>query len=178
MQPNSSTKKIKVPIDNNKYVISIDPGLQGSLCLYNISTNKVVEILNTPTYKKDKKTWLDGKNIYNKLKEWSLLTNKVIIETQTIMRGRDGTKSAITTMTNFGMLMGILSTLDFEVIEVAPKIWQAVMLKDVIDIGEPIKLKPTKRKSLILTREFNPKGDGQADAICLALWYKQAINIK
>ena len=78
--------------DNDKYVIAIDPGLSGAMCLYNISTDKVVEILNTPTYKKDKKTWLHGLNIYNKLKEWSLLTNKVIIETQTIMRGKDGTK--------------------------------------------------------------------------------------
>ena len=163
--------------DNDKYVIAIDPGLSGAMCLYNISTDKVVEILNTPTYKKDKKTWLHGLNIYNKLKEWSLLTNKVIIETQTIMRGKDGTKSAQTTMKNFGMLIGILSTLEFIIHEVAPISWQSVMLKDVIDPGEPIKMKPTKRKSMILTKEFNPKNADQADAICLAAYYKKIIHI-
>lgn len=159
-----------------QYVISLDPGLNGALCLYNLTTNKVVEVLNTPTYKKDKKTWLHGKNIYNKLQEWSLYTNKVIIETQVIMRGKDGTKSAQTTLKNFGMLLGILSTLDFEITEVMPKIWQSVLLTDVIDTGEPVRLKPTKRKSMILTREFNPKNSDQADAICLAIYYKTLIK--
>lgn len=153
-----------------QYVISVDPGLQGSLCLYNISTSKVIEVLNTPTYKKDKKTWLHCKNIYIKLHEWSLLTNKVIIETQTIT-GRDGNKSAMTTLKNYGMLIAILSILDFIIEEVAANHWQSIMLKDVIDPGEPIKMKPTKRKAMVLTKEFNPKGDGQADAISLALFY-------
>jgi hypothetical protein len=155
---------------NNSYVIAIDPGLSGALCLYNITTNKVVEVLNTPTYKKDKKTWLHGKNIYNKLQEWSLLTNKVIIETQTIT-GRDGNKSAMTTLKNFGMLLGILSTLDFIIEEIAANHWQSIILKDVIDPGEPIKMKPTKRKAMVLTKEFNPKNDGQADCIALAIYY-------
>jgi hypothetical protein len=162
--------------DSDRYVISIDPGLSGCLCLYNLTTSKVVEILNTPTYKKDKKTWLHGKNIYIKLQEWSLLTNKVIIETQVIMRGKDGTKSAQTTLKNFGMLLGILSTLDFEVIEVMPKIWQSLLLNDIIDPGEPISMKPTKRKSMILTKEFNPKNSDQADAIALAIYYKTLIK--
>jgi hypothetical protein len=169
----SSNKIVK---DNNKYVISLDPGLEGALCLYNLTTDKVIEVLNTPTYKKDKKTWLHGKNIYTKLQEWSLLTNKVIIETQTIMSGRDGTKSAKTTMKNFGMLLGILSTLDFEIIEVEPRVWQSIVLKNVIDPGLPLKLKPTKRKSMVLTRDFNPKNDGQADAIAIALYYKTLLT--
>ena len=79
-------------------------------------------------------------------------------------------------MRNFGMLIGILSTLDFEVIEVLPKIWQAILLADIIDPGEPIKMKPTKRKSMILTKEFNPKNPDQADAICLATYYKTLIK--
>ena len=160
----------------DKYVIAIDPGLTGSLCLYNLTTSKVVEVLNTPTYKKDKKTWLYGKNIYNKLQEWRLLTDKVIIETQVIMRGKDGTKSAQTTMKNYGMLMAILEILGFEVTEVLPKIWQSALLSDIIDPGEPVRLKPTKRKSMILTKEFNPKNDGQSDAICLAIYYKTLIK--
>ena len=162
--------------NKDKYVIAIDPGLTGSLCLYNLTTSKVVEVLNTPTYKKDKKTWLHNKNIYNKLQEWSLLTNKVIIETQVIMRGKDGTKSAQTTMKNYGMLMAILEILGFEVTEVLPKIWQSALLSDIIDPGEPVRLKPTKRKSMILTKEFNPKNDGQSDAICLAIYYKTLIK--
>lgn len=159
-----------------QYVISIDPGLNGAMCLYNITTDKVVEVLNTPTYKKDKKTWLHGKNIYNKLQEWSLLTNKAIIETQTIMSGRDGTKSSKTTMRNFGYLLGVLATLDFVVGEIAPTTWQAKMLKDVVDPGEPIKMKPTKRKSMILTKEFNPKNSDQADAIAMAMYYKTTLK--
>jgi hypothetical protein len=162
--------------DKSVYVIAIDPGLRGALCLYNITTSKVIEVLNTPTYKKDKKTWLHGKNIYNKLQEWRLLTDKVIIETQVIMRGKDGTKSAQTTLKNFGMLIGILSTLDFEIIEVMPKIWQSALLTDIIDPGEPIRLKPTKRKSMELTKEFNPKNSDQADAICLAQFYAKTYK--
>lgn len=163
--------------DKSVYVISIDPGLSGSLCLYCISTNKVIEVLNTPIYKKDKKTWLHGKNIYIKLKEWSLLTNKVIIETQIIMRGKDGTKSAMTTLKNFGMLLGILSTLDFEVTEVLPKIWQSLLLTDIIDPGEPIKMKPTKRKSMVFAREINPKNSDQADAYCIACYYAKTHKV-
>lgn len=169
------SKKTKT-ISNDKYVIGIDPGLTGAMCLYNITTNKVVEVLNTPTYKKDKKKLLNGLLISNKLEEWYKLTTKVVIESQTIIRGKDGTKSAMSTMRNFGYLLGILDSLDFEVIEVSPSAWQSTLLKDVVDPGEPIKLKPTKRKSLVLTRDFNPKGDGQADAICLAIWYKTTIN--
>jgi hypothetical protein len=155
----------------NKYVIAIDPGLTGALCLYNLTTSKVVEVLNTPIYKKDKKVWLHGKNIYNKLQEWRLLTDKAIIETQVIMRGKDGTKSAQTTLKNFGMLLGILSTLDFEVTEVMPKIWQSALLSDIIDPGEPIKLKPTKRKSMVFAKDINPKNDGISDAYAIACYY-------
>ena len=169
------SKKTKTT-SNDKYVIGIDPGLTGAMCLYNITTNKVVELLNTPTYKKDKKKLLNGLLISNKLEEWYKLTTKVVIESQTIIRGKDGTKSAMSTMRNFGYLLGILDSLNFEIIEVSPITWQSTLLKDVIDPGEPVKLKSTKRKSLVLTKDFNPKGDGQADAICLAIWYKSNIN--
>jgi len=165
---------------NNQYIIGIDPGLTGAMCLYNLTNNTVVEVINTPTYKRDKKTYLDGLKIHDKLKEWVLLTSNVVIEIQTIMRGgkqgsnkMDGSKSSMTTMSNYGYLLAILDILQLNVIQVAPTTWQSLMLKDVIDPGEPIKLKPTKRKSLVLTREFNPKNDGQADAICLAMYYKQ-----
>jgi hypothetical protein len=161
----------------DKYVISLDPGLQGAMCLYNITTSKVVEVLNTPTYKKDKKTWLHGKNIYNKLEEWSLLTNKVIIETQVIMRGKDGTKSAQTTLSNFGYLLGILDSLEFVVEQVMPKIWQASMLTDIIDPGEPIKLKPTKRKSMVFAKDINPKNDGISDAYTIACYYAKIHKV-
>jgi hypothetical protein len=89
---------------------------------------------------------------------------------------RDGGKSTITTLTNYGFLLGLLESLEFNITKVAPTTWQAVMLKDVIDPGQPIKMKPTKRKAMILTQQFHPKNDGQADAICIAMYYKATLN--
>jgi hypothetical protein len=163
--------------DKSVYVIGVDPGKTGALCLYNITTNKVVEVLNTPTYKKDKKVWLDGKKIYNKLQEWKLLTDKVIIETQVIMRGTDGTKSAQTTMSNFGYLLGILDSLEFVVEQVLPKTWQSSMLSDIPDPGEPVRLKPTKRKSLVFAKDINPKNDGISDAYTIACYYAKTHKV-
>jgi hypothetical protein len=157
------------------YVIAIDPGLTGGMCLYNLTSNKIIEVLNTPTYKKDKKSYLCSKNILVKLREWKLKTNNVVIEVQTVMK-RDGGKSTITTLRNYGFLLGLLESLELDIIEVAPTTWQAVMLKDVIDPGEPIKMKPTKRKAMMLTKKFHPKNDGQADAICIAMYYKTTLN--
>jgi hypothetical protein len=159
-----------------KYVISLDPGLGGALCLYNLSTDKVIEVLNTPTYRKDKKVWLHAKNIYIKLQEWRLLTDKAIIETQIIMRGKDGTKSAQTTMKNFGCLLSILDILEFKVVEVLPKTWQALLFKDILDPGEPLTMKPTKRKSMVFAKDINPKNPDQADAYCLCIYYKTLIK--
>lgn len=158
------------------YVISLDPGQSGALCLYNLTTDKVIEILNTPIYRKDKKIWLDGKKIYTKLQEWRLVTDKAIIETQIIMRGKDGTKSAQTTMKNFGYLLSILDILEFKVIEVLPKTWQAFLLKDIFDPGEPLTMKPTKRKSMVFAKDINPKNPDQADAYCLCIYYKTLIK--
>lgn len=156
------------------YIISIDPGLTGAICLYDLKANKVVEVMNTPTYKKDKKSYLDGRKILTILEGWLDKTTKAVIETQTVTN-RDGGKSTITTLRNYGYLLGLLASLDIQVVEVSPITWQSVMLKNVIDPGLPIKIKPTKRKSMVLTRDFNPKNDGQADAIAIALYYKTTI---
>lgn len=156
------------------YVISIDPGLTGAICLFDITNNKVVEVLNTPIYKKNKKSFLDPKRILEAFKRWNIVTKKVVIECQTVTN-RDGGKSTITTLRNYGFLLGLLASLELEVIEVSPITWQSVVLKNVIDPGSPVKLKPTKRKSLVLTKDFNPKNDGQADAIALAIWYKTTL---
>ena len=156
------------------FVIGIDPGLTGAICLYDLTNNKVIEVLNTPVYKKDKKSYLDPKRILEVFKKWSAQTKKVVIESQTVTN-RDGGKSTITTLRNYGFLLGLLASLELEVVEVCPVTWQSVLLKNVIDPGIPLKLKPTKRKSLILTKDFNPKNDGQADAIALAMWYKTII---
>ena len=156
------------------YIISIDPGLTGAICLYDLKANKVVEVMNTPTYKKDKKSYLDGRKILTILEGWLDKTTKAVIETQTVTN-RDGGKSTITTLRNYGYLLGLLASLDIQVIEVSPITWQSVMLKNVIDPGSPITIKPTKRKSMVLTRDFNPKNDGQADAIAIALYYKTTV---
>lgn len=156
------------------YIISIDPGLTGAICLYDLKANKVVEVMNNPTYKKDKKSYLDGRKILTILEGWLDKTTKAVIETQTVTN-RDGGKSTITTLRNYGYLLGLLASLDIEVVEVSPITWQSIMLKNVIDPGLPIRIKPTKRKSMVLTRDFNPKNDGQADAIAIAMWYKTTI---
>jgi hypothetical protein len=158
------------------YIISIDPGLTGAMCLYDLTKNKVVEVLNTPTYKKDKKNHLDGRKILTVLEGWLDKTTNAVIETQTVTN-RDGGKSTITTLRNYGYLLGLMASLDITVEEVSPITWQSIVLKNVIDPGLPLKLKPTKRKSMVLTRDFNPKNDGQADAIAIALWYRYKITL-
>lgn len=154
-----------------QYTVAIDPGLSGALCLYNNTTQTVEQIIDMPVKKipKTSKKILDPVLILATLSKWSGLTDVVYIENQTITN-RDGNKAALTTLKNYGILLGLLYASKYKITEVSAVTWQNTLLKGVVDPLTPARLKPSKRKSLVFTKQYGAKNDGQADAICIAIY--------
>ena len=165
--------------DKSVYVIAIDPGILGGLILYEKSVITktlrmplIKEVTKSKEGKKQTKNHLDAKKILQFLKECSEVTTTVVIESQRI-GSNDGYKSGMTTVMNYGFLLGLIASLDLNVVELAPRTWQTI-LAPVIDPGSPVNMKETKRKSLVLANSIlsiPTKYDGISDAVCLALYY-------
>jgi hypothetical protein len=84
-------------------------------------------------------------------------------------------KSSITTISNWGVILGLLRLIDIEPVIVGASTWQSKVFKDVI-IGQPCKnevSKLTKIKSLKVAAKLGYQGglDGVADSCCLAYYY-------
>lgn len=162
------------------YILGIDPGLKGAICL--MKDNIVQNVLPMPTKKVGKKSFIDIKAI----KEWvvgiSALyhIDKVLIEKQMVV-SKQGLSSSGKTMYQFGLLEGLFEGLNLDPIIVTPKKWQDEIFKHV-DESKMVTYNytATKLKSIAFveqrfgssylftsSRQKKPS-DGIADAICIA----------
>ena len=108
-------------------IISIDPGISGSICFF--EDGKILDVIEMPTMAEGKKTknkLMVHKFIMKSLKEPNLLIIKdikVIIEHVSAMPGQ-GVTSMFNFGQSFGILKGICSTMQLPMYFVRPAKWK------------------------------------------------------
>lgn len=168
------------------YVLGIDPGLKGGLCV--ISEEGIVDLIKMPTTSRPhrKGNWIDVEKIYDFISPYVQPTlNPVIehisIERQFILRSQ-GMSSGSKTMYQVGILYGLCWPLCNSLEEVNAKDWQKIIFPKVdetkiksYNYDSDTKLKSiayveqTYGSSYLFTSSRQTKpSDGLADAICIA----------
>jgi hypothetical protein len=155
------------------FIVGIDPGLSGAIAVLDSLINTVTTTYKMPTKRVNKKLVIDTKELLNIL-EGVCKNSIVVIEDVFIGKGMS-CKSSVTTVSNWGMIIGLLRLIDIEPVIVGASTWQSKVLKDVI-IGQPCKnevSKLTKIKSLKVAAKLGYQGglDGVADSCCIAYYY-------
>jgi hypothetical protein len=167
------------------FIVGLDPGLSGGIAVLDSLINTVTTTYKMPTKRVNKKLVIDTKELLNIL-EGVCKNSIVVIEDVFIGKGMS-CKSSVTTVSNWGMIIGLLRLIDIEPVIVGASTWQSKVLKDVV-IGlpsgckteQPLKnevSKLTKLKSLKLAAllGYNGPSDGVSDAVCIAYYYSKFI---
>ena len=159
----------------SSYILGIDPGLSGGFALTRwdgSGKREIVEAWNTPTFtvlrNKKNRRELDMPIIREILEcylPFNAIVDFAVIESQQAMPGQ-GVSTTFTTGKNYGILIGILNTLNIPTRIVAPQTWKRALgiTKD-------------KETSFTLARKLFPdagdywlrkKDDGVAEAALIA----------
>ena len=118
-------------MDTINYILSIDPGVKGFLCVLHVARELVMECIPIPTWKvkvnKKDRTKVDEENLS---KQIHLLVDKykvteIIIEEQRVQAGQ-GLTSTGSTMQHFGWLKGFCDGKQIQKTVVPPKEWQTI----------------------------------------------------
>ena len=161
-------------------IISIDPGISGSICFF--ENGKILEVLEMPTMtegKKNKKQ-VNGSQIYNEIIKRIIKTEKqnirVIIEQVSAMPGQ-GVTSMFNFGQSFGILKGICSAMQLPMYFVRPAKWKKYF-------GLINSEKETSRKKAIemfpyVAAQLSKKKDiNKADAILIASFYNETCKLE
>lgn len=161
------------------YVLGIDPGLSGGLCVVN--EGGIVEVIRMPTCKRPnrKGNYIDLEKIYEFISKYTL--DSIFVERQFILRSQ-GMSSGSKTMYQSGLLYGICYPISNDLNEINAKDWQ----KEIFDRVDEDKIveynysNQTKLKAiayveqtynsqyLFYSKRQTKPSDGLADAICIA----------
>ena len=143
-------------------IIGIDPGLSGGIAV--IENGRIVETHRMPVVKFGTKKVLDSRGLREILIERDY-ASRVIIEKVHAMPGQ-GVTSMFTFGFGCGVIEGVLAgtTMPFEY--VTPQKWQSILN----GIDSALK----KKRSVVYCKGRYPTigklTDGEADAVCMALW--------
>lgn len=156
-------------------LLSIDPGLTGSICLYDTDTNEISFCDNERIKIKDKKTISDISNIVNFLKDKTI--DKCIIESQHAFPV-SGKSACFGLGLSYGIYLGVLHTLNIPYITVSPQKWTKHynINKYTKEEGYII---ATRLKNDLSSELKTPRGriiDGRSDALLMVLYLKDLIN--
>lgn len=148
------------------YIIGIDPGINGGLCV--LKHDKIIEKIVMPLVGKE----YDAQSIFKFLKKYK--NSKVILE-KSQPQFRDGRKQAFKTGYGYGLLQGIITTLEIPYEIVMPKMWQK-------RVFEGLPHNDTKVASIMFCKRKYPLEDwtptersqkihdGLTDAACIACY--------
>jgi crossover junction endodeoxyribonuclease RuvC len=161
--------------------LGIDPGLSGGYALMD-SLGQVLDASPFPLKKTGGKSILDAQSLY-----WALQVflegykTKILCSLELVhAMPRQGVVSMFTFGKNYGMLLGILSCLNIEHVEVSPQRWKKLLFGGTT----PDKSKSIQHaKLLCLSQDFihirrgGKPHDGVADAICLADYARKTFPL-
>ena len=146
----------------------VDPGFQGGLALIDGNLS-LAGLCDMPLRDIGGRHEVDGTKLAEILREWA--PDFVVLE-KVWGRAHEGGKSAFSFGKCSGTIVGCLSALGIEYVEVAPSTWMSALLKDRPEEG--------KARSLAWAKEHFPDAeletkrhrmlDGRSDAIGLAFY--------
>ena len=161
-------------------IISIDPGISGSICFF--KDGKILEVIEMPTMtdgKKNKKQ-VNGSQIFNEIsKRINNLQNddiRVVIEQVSAMPGQ-GVTSMFNFGQSFGILKGICSAMQLPVYFIRPAKWKKYfnLINSQKDASRTraIEIFPYFSSQLSKKKDTN-----KADAILIASFYYETYKIE
>lgn len=172
------------------YILGIDPGLSGGLCV--MSKEGIVKSIPMPTHSRPnrKGNWIDLGKVYNFITDYNDRSDyskgwitDIYIERQFILRSQ-GMSSGSKTMYQAGCLYGLCYAECCNLHEINAKDWQTEIFKkvDESNIAQYNYESDTKLKSiayveqtygrqyLFYSKRQSKPSDGLADAICIAAY--------
>ena len=161
-------------------IISIDPGISGSICFF--ENGKILEVLEMPTMtegKKNKKQ-VNGSQIYNEILKRIIKTEKqnirVIIEQVSAMPGQ-GVTSMFNFGQSFGILKGICSAMQLPMYFVRPAKWKKYfgLINSEKDASRTKAIEMFPYFSSQLSKK---KDSNKADAILIASFYHETFKLE
>ena len=161
-------------------IISIDPGITGSICFF--KNNKIIEVIEMPTMtegKKNKKQ-VNGAQIFNeisnRIRDIERENIRVVIEQVSAMPGQ-GVTSMFNFGQSFGILKGICSAMQLPMYFVRPAKWKKYFGLINSDKGasrtKAIEMFPYFSSNLSKKKDVN-----KADAILIASFYYETYKLE
>ena len=159
-------------------IISIDPGISGSICFF--EDGKIIDVIDMPTMidgKKNKKQ-VNGAQIYNeiskKINQVDKRELKVVIEHVSAMPGQ-GVTSMFNFGQSFGILKGICSAMQLPMYFVRPAKWKKYF--SLINSEKDA----SRTKAIEIFPYFSPnllkkKDSNKADAILIASYFYETFR--
>ena len=161
-------------------IISIDPGISGSICFF--ESGKILEVIEMPTMTEGKKNkrQVNGSQIYNEILKRITKTEKqnirVIIEQVSAMPGQ-GVTSMFNFGQSFGILKGICSAMQLPMYFVRPAKWKKYfgLINSEKDASrtKAIEMFPYFSSQLSKKKDIN-----KADAILIASFYNETYKLE
>ena len=159
-------------------IISIDPGISGSICFF--EDGKIIDVIDMPTMidgKKNKKQ-VNGAQIYNeisrKINQVDKRELKVVIEHVSAMPGQ-GVTSMFNFGQSFGILKGICSAMQLPMYFVRPAKWKKYfsLINSEKDASrtKAIEIFPYFSRNLSKKKDSN-----KADAILIASYFYETFR--
>ena len=160
-------------------IISIDPGITGSICFF--KNNKIIEVIEMPTMtegKKNKKQ-VNGAQIFNeisnRIRDIEIENIRVVIEQVSAMPGQ-GVTSMFNFGQSFGILKGICSAMQLPMYFVRPAKWKKYFGLINSEKGasrtKAIEMFPYFSSNLSKKKDTN-----KADAILIASFYYETYKL-
>tara|TARA_Y100001970_G_C14129807_1_gene801047 strand:- start:662 stop:1156 length:495 start_codon:yes stop_codon:yes gene_type:complete len=161
-------------------IISIDPGISGSICFF--KDGKILDVIDMPTMiegKKNKKQ-VNGSQVYNeisnRIKNIDKKDIKVIIEQVSAMPGQ-GVTSMFNFGQSFGILKGICSAMQLSMYFIRPAKWKKYfnLINSHKDASrsKAIEIFPYFSSNLSKKKDIN-----KADAILIASYYYETFRLE
>ena len=161
-------------------IISIDPGITGSICFF--KNNKIIEVIEMPTMtegKKNKKQ-VNGAQIFNeisnRIRDIESENIRVVIEQVSAMPGQ-GVTSMFNFGQSFGILKGICSAMQLPMYFVRPAKWKKYFGLINSEKGasrtKAIEMFPYFSSNLSKKKDIN-----KADAILIASFYYETYKLE
>ena len=161
-------------------IISIDPGITGSICFF--KNNKIIEVIEMPTMtegKKNKKQ-VNGAQIFNeisnRIRDIEIENIRVVIEQVSAMPGQ-GVTSMFNFGQSFGILKGICSAMQLPMYFVRPAKWKKYFGLINSEKGasrtKAIEMFPYFSSNLSKKKDIN-----KADAILIASFYYETYKLE
>ena len=161
-------------------IISIDPGITGSICFF--KNNKIIEVIEMPTMtegKKNKKQ-VNGAQIFNeisnRISDFDRENIRVVIEQVSAMPGQ-GVTSMFNFGQSFGILKGICSAMQLPMYFVRPAKWKKYFGLINSEKGasrtKAIEMFPYFSSNLSKKKDIN-----KADAILIASFYYETYKLE